>query len=740
MSNTLSEPPWFPSPYARQSLLNFQHVPGSSNLQSNSTGLPAPDGLPPPSGPAPSLPNEVWHQILSPLGTIALKNFRLICRDWSVIGAVWLFRTVYLNCFEGSWSGLVAISSSCHAAAVQSIEWNALVFDPDCHDASVWTSRYQSLIHGLSHFDTVRLYHIYQYAYSFRHELKRWTPLDEAVEAIRKLTNCHHALISGDYDLTKHCDRSLSAAILSPSSLGCYPATWALRPPYLCEAEPSSFPADAQVPSGTGDIFLVFSRCCNITSMKISVWAEHLSRLTEPDFWQGRQKGANPFRKNYLTSLHCCLKIPDRPVDPHGEFPLHENIYLTMFSEFTALRTFKLEMSLCHPTNLEPETKPMRRRESIDNNTAASTTLEEDDQDSQESLNESLSEIISGGTEMCFHAPLQLDFVPFPSLTTLSLSNVALNTSSLICFLCCQMQLPKSAFSLYFEGTIVLLNFDAKVFFNALKQLNVHISYDHKTSFGFPVPPYDLPALGDHIPRLTCQVRYKDGYSLSPDYFLDYKSSDYYDDEFDDPPNLPPCPSLARQKPASTTATILDRPNQYRYANADSTTSSEPEVRITQIYRVRTEDSHTLWEWVSLSEALNPTTEQPWSNTYILHSLLASQPHQDVYYDESEGAYQEALKFDDDYLAQARQDVSQRYERELWGSDVLQRTHILEEETRHQRSREAQIVPDSAEDLLHRYETEMLGIDLLCAELRAKALDMKAALDMDPLEEESMGY
>ena len=128
----------------RQTLLSFPSIDIESSKSCNTSSMTAS-----PPRPAPDIPNEVWQQILAPLGTLALKTFRLVCREWAVIGAEPLYSTVYLNTFSTSWTGLLAIAASHHAASVKKIVWNPLKLPSRFLDREAWMSGYQNLLSGL---------------------------------------------------------------------------------------------------------------------------------------------------------------------------------------------------------------------------------------------------------------------------------------------------------------------------------------------------------------------------------------------------------------------------------------------------------------------------------------------------------------------------------------------------------------------------------------------------------------
>src|SRR5947207_6385219 len=69
----------------RQTLLPFTSKPSQDELPKPPDQSHHQNSISP--KPPPQLPTEVWDHILDPLGTIALKKFRLVCLEWSAIGA-----------------------------------------------------------------------------------------------------------------------------------------------------------------------------------------------------------------------------------------------------------------------------------------------------------------------------------------------------------------------------------------------------------------------------------------------------------------------------------------------------------------------------------------------------------------------------------------------------------------------------------------------------------------------------
>ena len=106
---------------------------------------------------------------------------------------------------------------------------------------------------------------------------------------------------------------------------------------------------------------------------------------------------------------------------------------------------------------------------------------------------------------------------------------------------------------------------------------------------------------------------------------------------------------------------------------------------------------------------------------------MEPRPHEeydDYYADQEEYYYYGALTFDAE-LETAEQrsalyhDILAPYERELLGMDLLElHEHCFSTAASRGLLAEAQAMPATDEDLLHQFETQWLGLDLISSELR----------------------
>ncbi len=738
----MAQTQYWPPSRSRQTLLSFQPDSTIRVLQDKKISLPKLWETPYRSSPPPTLPSEVWNQILRSLSTIALKKLRLVCREWSIIGAAWLFETVYLNCYEKSWAGLVSLSRSRHAATVRSIEWNSMVLYDDFEDAAIWASRYCKLLRGLTHSDVVRFHNTYSRVYRAHRTLLRSTTLDAAAEALQTLRNCHHAIISDDYDFADTCDNFLGAAIANhlPNVLD-QPCIWGLRAPYVPIGASTCRQAESDILENVPDFFTVLSQCSNVKSMTLFMWEDHLSRLGQPSFWPcGPWRSANvdPTLNAYVTSIDCRLKSPDRPImsewDAYTILPPNREVTFDHFRNFSCLRDLRVEVTLSPPGGPIPSSKHRRETRPIDSEVSSNAS-----RDSSASSHESESggcdepfvdRRTDGFTESmfgCLCTPLQLTFSQFSCLRTLTLSNLSLNATSVLCFLCSQQQLPKSSFSLQLQGTVIIYNLVPEVFFDCLKQLNVQICYEPTSTYYYPpaLPDYHL---WEKVPSLTCRTICEGRVTLSGGFYQNLPERPYPgEDGTALPEQMPTCPSTARQNTTREALIIQDRPNQYQHSIPSLTSVLFSRPAATQLYRLRKQGAQTVWEWIPETDALDPRTKSPWTDTHILHSLRVEEEYGDdggSYYREDE-PIRKAMIFDSQFERAAReshymQDMLQHYERELLGTDLLD-LHRYQFELAVERFRlwEASAMPDTTEYVLHQYETELLGLDLISRELSA---------------------
>ena len=617
----------------RQTLINFQPVPSRKLSQDTHHTSPKRNKSTLPPRPPPSLPNEVWGNILRPLGTIALKKFRLVCSEWSVIGSAWLFQTIYLNRFEKSWSGLVSLSTSKHATRVHCVEWNPLVLYDDCNDAAVFALRYEGLLCGLSHRDTVRYFDAYQQVYRTHRTVLRSTTLTAAIEALHHLVNCRRAVVSDDFDLAGCCDDPLRSGIVKIPDILHKPSVWGLRHPCHFENRRLKFTPESERLETAVDIFDVLAASANVTSMTLVVWENRLQQLVQPAYWQ-RSNGharyrALPLDNGHLITLNCKLKSPDRTFSPSWDrwtcFPPDREITLNHFRNFSSLKSFQLELTLTDPRAVRSATRHEWEDDSSasDQESNASST----DSASSDVLNEGnphndsfVVDRPDGFTQSmfeCLCVPLELSFLQFASLTSLTLSNVSLSAKSLLCFLCCQQQLPQSSFSLEFEDTIILYDFDPEVFFICLRQLNVAISYNAANTYYYPPDSAGYHTEWHLIPNVYCSANRQSRRVLSPEAWESCPNRPHLrQDDIPIPKQLPPSPRLARQTHAANTLMIFDRPYRFRYSTPHLTSIPLNKLFETQIYRLRKEGGHTIWEWVPGSSAIDPNTRLPWKNIY----------------------------------------------------------------------------------------------------------------------------
>ena len=199
-------------------------------------------------------------------------------------------------------------------------------------------------------------------------------------------------------------------------------------------------------------------------------------------------------------------------------------------------------------------------------------------------------------------------------------------------------------------------------------------------------------------------------------------------------------PARGEAETRSRRCSDLGSPSGYRYsiAHLSNVLRSRPAEK--QVYRVRERGKQTIWEWVATDVALDPETDEPWPDTYLLHSLLVrdgpSDDGSDDYYEDEEAPIRNALIFDSPFEVAAResrykQDLLQQYERELLGTDLLDlHKHQSDLAVERLRLSEASAMLDTEEYVLHQYETELLGLDLIARDLREGLKELLSFIDM----------
>ncbi|EXJ81818.1 hypothetical protein A1O1_07883 [Capronia coronata CBS 617.96] len=499
----------------RQILLSFAPKPNAqaalpSTLPSEATFYKASSRS---AKPPTQLPTEVWDQIFDSAGTLGLKTFRLVCRDWCAIGTARLFSTLYVNSWERSWARLMAVAQSQYAPLVKKILWNALALPTDCLDAENWNYRYQNLLRGLSHADTLRFYEtftrIYQDHSGFRGSLNSGC-MEGVADALRSFSNLHHLVLSDDFDLETSCiDPVVRKRVQQDAELICDVSAWLLKP-------------QMWVPSGRVPItdewwwfpfksleqdIRPFRDCLSITGMTVDFWDSHWDLLWRR-FTTGR-RGFNglsllleqPSVKSLKFRVKFCLQPWFGFVQPrldkvlqhmfehaHAFRQLQELDVVASFVEggsqyMDFIRDQELDMNILP----EGEEEPVNGDEGDADDEHAGHSFE------IEAISE-LSRPTTTATDLVrmfsdeygfggllvntMFAEFRAELVRLPNLRTLHLHNVTLNARSMLTWLVNQQQFRRYPLSIYLHGRCIIYGLLPGLFLEILQHLDVTLVYD----------------------------------------------------------------------------------------------------------------------------------------------------------------------------------------------------------------------------------------------------------------------
>ncbi|KIX94683.1 uncharacterized protein Z520_09729 [Fonsecaea multimorphosa CBS 102226] len=497
----------------RQTLLTFSaHATSNPASQNSSLVSDRVGGTVRPSQP-PTLPAEIWHRILEPLSTLGLKTMRLVCRDWSLIGAQYLFSTVYLNSYEKAWAGLRSICNSNYAPCVRRIVWNPLVLLEACLDGPVWRRRYQNLLEGLSQSEISALHREYIKLHSRRRDLFRSSAINPISKALRNLPHCYECVISDDYDLESTClDPYVRKSVQGLLRELPGHAIWGLRPKWTVNyfGEYVQNNEVKQIMHTGIEVFKLLQHCASIKSLSVECWGESWFRITEPG--RSLRKGSGVMHgytihgvyhsaiQNISLRLKCCRGgwLPGSQDQPPFYF---EDAFGGMFS-FPELRELSLEPVYTDPgpdffedpyTTEGDESSPEPEPEPNEDGSSAGSQSGESPQ-----FHSTACEL----RECCprphwltldmmhsLYAKLDLGLVKLPKLEKLVVTNVTLDARCLLLWLCEQVQLPVSGLSICLQGTAFLFDLDPKTLFQGLAQLNVNLCYDPDKTFHYGNDP-----------------------------------------------------------------------------------------------------------------------------------------------------------------------------------------------------------------------------------------------------------
>ncbi len=469
---------------------------------------------------APDLPEEVWCLILGPLGLLALKTLRLVCRDWAIRGAPWLYSTLYLNCYKKCWDGLVAISKSNYACHVTRIVWNPLVLMEECLDAAIWKSRYPNLLRGLTHGQTLHFYETFVKVYKSRISLLRSSSLDPMSEALASLHNCREIILADDYDVETSCsDPFLRTRIQGSAELLGGPLVWSLSPRMWKETSENT---DALTLGP--EVFRILQNCPSVTNMTMDFWAAHSLRWTEilSPYCVDRQKPNSKY--SGVSCLTLVLKFcPSDWLDSGS--PSTQRALSDLFGSTMSLP--ELTELTVKPLFVDPGKEYMQfcldqqRNDRSDDGEYFSSNWSDAPEllnaftrpDCSASLLTALQADQEGWTEAVYKtvsAEFRPEFVQIPKLRLLRLYDLTVDSRLFLCWLSSQKHLPTSQLTLELHGIVIIFGLDNTFVRKALASLNVHLRYgtaDSVCYFPDSQDTTEVPHIAIEATEGRCDVR-----------------------------------------------------------------------------------------------------------------------------------------------------------------------------------------------------------------------------------------
>lgn len=699
-----------PRPF-RQTLLPFQSINPAGSLpvspKQTSHALPKP---------APVLPWEILDLILESLEPIHLKTFRLICREWSVLGAKRLFSTLYLNRFVKCWSGLIAVSESSYATLVERIEWNPVVL-PDPLDLSAWSSRYQSLISDLTYHRALLLNLRYCNLELHLGNPMAPFPIGIVADALAKLTNCHEIIVSEDYGLeARRSDPHFRRLFLKENRISKHPSIWACRPHWwsLNDRDIANF--------GTlHGLLNAAARCSTIT---------HLTVDLEPANFNSMAKCQTLYHCQHIKSLMLRLRYsPTLDARPLIEEPLVVMLELqdalqlsiSWVQSFPKVYDLHIEVKLEDPW---PDLADfiMQDMYGLDDSENSDDPDDPDDSDNTEDLDN--SDDLNGSDDsmnsahmvqtalrgkprrnrnlpinfydVLFVAETTLRSFRLQNLRTLRLTNITIDVRYLLHMACMYPHPPDSPLSIHLTGTTILYGLQTTFFLDLLNRLNVQLHYEpiHTYHYVTHVKNYrSVPCLQFSFIGLGSRV---DGWSFG----LHYGAPS-------EPLNMPSLPESNFQKGLTEFRHYVS--DLTDFALSHKTRALEvPNKNLCFAYQIRFEDGHIICEWVidNLDVWYDPTQEPYPANIPILEIDAFFDP-EDEDDEAEEDAYTVAHRVNRELLLGSGytgdQILLRLFEVEYLGLDVV--------EIRSAADRRERRLQDGS--LLTQYEVEYLGLDLM---------------------------
>lgn len=720
----------------RQTLLKFATTKDPGASAQNDSLLATEAQVKHVGKPAPKLPIELWEQIFSQLGTFALKKFRLVCRDWASLAACHLYETLYLNVYESSWAGLLYVCNSRHAEYVRRLVWNPVNTHQGSVDPAMWYSMYSNMLRGLKQYQLIDLYEAFVQAK--RGRVLRTTSLELVAGSLSNLRNCQKVVFDDDDDFQSSCrDPYVVKGIHQDLQTMRRPSTWGIRPPSWRDQDRHDLRAqpplrhDGVYLDGIMDVFRVLPSCLSITKLKLSMWY---------DRWDSLQEGE--FRKlkdvQYLHAIHLEIKHFGNLTGEWYEYEDIPPLPSALSSSLDWLRNFpKVKEVHYNPVFRDPGDeffayflRKSRVPETNDSDVEDGSSYEDDSMATSEEdtdfeiarmradleMPDDLPVWMTSSMAHSFAAVVLLTFDQLPGLRTITFSNCLLSAKAILCWLCCQPQVPDSGLHLRFDGTTILSQFQSADFFKALRQLNVTVEYDHDRTFYYRPGNKDLYNVGNRdLPVIEWNVPYGrywvDRWSLGP------QDWGPMNPEPQEPPEkMPPCPSTEDFKKQSSNnndndnkAHILCRPNELFIRHGFTRRAISFFAEYCIFHSTSVNEATDSWGYVCRLTPPGPPLSRllPPIGPHRIEPLCEVRiDTRDDAYGDDYGYYYD---FDPMLLAIAEADGP--------GTDLER------EERAYERLREARRQQRQREWMVKAYENELLGLDVLITHFKLSPME-----------------
>lgn len=623
----------------RQTILRFRTL-------SFKSATPVPQGdlssrkpvTPKNAHPVPFLPNEIWQQVFELLGNLDLKTARLICRQWLPLCTEPLFKTIYLNPFEKSWSNLISISQSPYARLVQCVAWDSLFLDKESLDVNVWYSNYHNILRGLPHYEVVQFYEAYQLVQSGLEALYRSTSLRTAARALNCLENCSRAWVSDNHCLESFCaDVSVRYRVQSRPELMHQAATWGLL---LDRTEMADLQRDHEIAAKYEnmlrleiDFFATLLESVRLTNVSFDYWDEHLACIETMGRGLGKQVGnrrSHVIDHPKIITVNIRARFPDRERWKDGIGGSSSCLHAFHFSRlFSSVQNLYFEASLDHPSR-----GPLLHAGISDSLSDTDDCIVEDQYakdckclwkspdkvskytwDNWKYLWNKPNELSeSVWNVMCCMTWLGLQ--SFTSLKLLTLSNISFDMSGLLCFLSSQQQSPTYPLYLHLRGTVVIYNLEPLIFLHTLKQMNVLISYNVANTFFTSRTATSSGYWNQLLSFAISSKGPRHGF-----YPLSNKGPRLLEEAQKPLNRMPPCPSFDEQNQYAATTDTEHVRRQFCHPFSvlqQSLSAVSDDPMLIRCYRLCRHGSNFSWEWVRQEDAMDIDTQLPQEGTFPL--------------------------------------------------------------------------------------------------------------------------